>query len=62
MVKIHAIINKKTGQAEFEVEGMPGTRCTDITKLLQQGHEVLEEQYTEEYHVPTEMPAYVDEM
>jgi len=62
MIKVHAIINKKTGQVEFEVEGVVGGRCTDITKVLQQGHEVQEEQYTEEYYTPSEQPAYIEDL
>lgn len=62
MIKVHAIINKKTGQVEFEVEGIAGGRCTDITKVLQEGHEVQQEQFTEEYYSPSEMPAYIKDL
>lgn len=60
-VKLHAIINPKTGEAEFEVEGLAGKRCTSITEALQAGHEVQDEQYTEEYYEPQEMPQWIEE-
>lgn len=61
-VKVHAIIDPKTGEVQFEVEGVVGNRCSDITQVLQQGHEVLEERYTEEYYDPVESPAYVEDL
>jgi Protein of unknown function (DUF2997) len=57
--KVHIIINPKTGQVEFEVEGVMGGACTDITSALTKGHLVQEEKLTEDYFVPSEEPAYV---
>lgn len=59
--KVHIIINPKTGQVEFEVEGVMGASCTDITKALTKGHVVQDEKLTEDYYVPSTEPAYVDE-
>jgi len=62
MIKLHAIIDPKTGRIEFEVEGLVGGKCTDITKALQAAHEVEDERYTEEYFVASENPAYVEDL
>lgn len=61
MKKLHIIINPKTGVAEFEVEGVMGGACTDITNALAKGHEVKEERLTEDFYVPQEEPAYTGE-
>jgi hypothetical protein len=57
--KVHIVINPKTGQVEFEVEGVMGGACTDITQALVKGHLVQDERLTEDYYVPQEEPAYV---
>lgn len=57
--KVHIVINPKTGQVEFEVEGVMGGACTDITNALVKGHLVQDERLTEDYYVPQEEPAYV---
>ena len=62
MITLHVVIDKKTGQATFEVEGEAGTKCTDLTTALQKGHDVLDERYTEEYQVFSENPAYVEDL
>lgn len=59
--KVHIIINPKTGQVEFEVEGVMGGACTDITKQLTKGHIVQDEQLTEDFYQAQEEPAYVGE-
>lgn len=59
MAKVTVKINPKNAQIEYEVEGMPGTSCEDLTKQLIQNNEVLEQQYTEEYHTPEFLPDYI---
>lgn len=61
MVTLHAIINPETGQVEFEVQGLVGAKCTDITAVLQAGHDVEAEEFTEDYYEAQERPAYVDD-
>lgn len=61
-MKIHVAINKKTGEVEYEIEGIVGAKCTDLTSLLQKGHQILEEQYTEDYYTPSESPAFVTDL
>ena len=62
MVKLHVVIDPKTGRVEYEIEGIAGGKCTDLTKVMQAGHEVEEEQLTEEYYTPSEMPAYIEDI
>ena len=57
--KVHIIINPKTGQVEFEVEGVAGGACTDITNALVKGHLVQDERLTEDFYTPSTEPAYV---
>lgn len=59
MARVVVKINPKNQEREFEVEGMPGTSCEDLTKALIQNHEILEQQYTEEYHSPEYLPDYI---
>lgn len=59
MAKVIVKINPKNAQIEYEVEGMPGTSCEDLTKQLIQNHEVLEQQYTEEYWDQETLPDYI---
>lgn len=55
---VHIIIDPKTAQVEFEVEGVVGGACTDITSALTKGHLVQESELTEDYYTPSELPAY----
>lgn len=61
MKRLHVIINPKTGLVEFEVEGVVGGACTDITAQLTKGQQVLEERLTEDFLVPNESPNYINE-
>lgn len=57
--KVTVIINPKTSEVQFEVNGVIGTKCEDITAALERDNEVLDKQYTEEYDTQQEMPDYV---
>jgi hypothetical protein len=59
--RVHIIINPKTGTVEYEVEGVIGGACTDITSALTKGHQVENEQLTEDYYAPQVEPAYTGE-
>lgn len=59
--KVHIIIDPKTGQVEFEVEGVVGGACTDITNALVKGHLVQDERLTEDFYSPAELPQYTEE-
>lgn len=60
--KVEVIINPKTGEMEFGVEGVLGGKCTDITEVLTQSNEAVDTQYTHEYEVPDVLPDYISDM
>lgn len=60
MVKeIRIRINPKTCEVEYEVSGVPGQSCTDITDVLVESDEVVEQKHTDEYYIPLPQPEYV---
>lgn len=62
MEKVTVVVNPKTGEVSYEVEGVMGGQCKDITDLLIQGQEVVEHQLTSEYQEFEEMPDYVSDL
>lgn len=62
MAKVFVTINPKDGTRKYEVQGMVGGGCEDLTKALMQNNEVLDHQYTEEYCVPDTLPDYVEDV
>jgi Protein of unknown function (DUF2997) len=60
MAKVHVTIDPKTGTASFEVEGVAGGKCTDITNALTAGKQILDQQYTSEYCMPEVLPDYIE--
>lgn len=60
--KVIVIIDPKTGETQFEVNGVVGTKCEEITAAIERNNEVLEKVYTEEYDIPNELPVTVDEL
>jgi hypothetical protein len=61
MKTLHIVIDPKTGKVQYEVEGVLGASCTDITAALTKGHLVEDEQLTEDYFVPGSLPAYTSD-
>lgn len=57
--RIDIIIDPKTGAVSYEISGVPGTQCTDLTAILTKGQRIKEEQLTAEYYKAQEEPAYV---
>jgi len=57
--QVIVLINPKTGETTFEVNGVQGTKCEDITAALERNNQVLDKQYTEEYEVPDVLPDYI---
>ena len=51
--------NSKTGESTFEVNGVEGSKCEDITAALVRNNEEIDKQYTEEYEAPEELPDYI---
>ncbi len=60
-VEIEVVIDPKTREMTFEIKGMPGTGCTDLTNALTQGKQVLEQENTCEYYENAERPDYIDQ-
>lgn len=58
--EIEVVIDPKTNEMTFEIKGMQGTGCTDLTNALTQGKQVLEQTNTCEYYEGQERPDYVD--
>ncbi len=58
-VEIEAVIDPKTNEITFEIKGMQGTGCTDLTNALTQGKQVLEQTNTCEYYEGQERPDYI---
>lgn len=59
MPKVTVQIDPKTQELTLEVNGVKGGKCTDITAALLADNEVVDQQYTEEYCVPEELPDYI---
>jgi hypothetical protein len=58
--EVEVVFDPATGETTYEVKGMPGTGCTDLTNALTQGKKVLEQELTCEYYTPAERPDYID--
>ena len=56
--QVEIIIDPRTGKAVFEINGVQGSSCTDITEQLVANREVEDEGFTEEYHYETGLPNY----
>ena len=59
MPKVTVQIDPKTQEMILEVDGVKGGKCTDITAALVANNEVVDQQFTEEHHVPEELPDYI---
>ena len=62
MAQVTVIIDPKTGEREYQVEGIQGTKCTDITEVLVAANDHVETKYTEEYAEQQELPDYINDM
>lgn len=59
---VQICIDPKTGKVEYEVQGVVGGACTDITNALVKGHLVEEEELTEDFYTPQEEPQFVEDL
>jgi len=62
MSQVTVIIDPKTGEREYQVEGVQGSKCTDITEVLIAANDHIETQHTEEYAEAQELPDYIADM
>lgn len=61
MARVIMKLDPKDGTRTFEVEGVMGGACEDITRALMQSNEVQELEYTSEHCVPEELPDYINQ-
>ena len=61
MAKCFVIIDPETGDRQYEIEGVGGVACDEITEALEQCNEVIEREYTQEFHNPELLPDYLHE-
>ena len=59
MAKVTVIIDPKSGTAQYEVNGVVGTKCEEITSALERNNDVVQKQFTEEHDVPETLPDYI---
>ena len=57
--KVTVIIDPNTNEVEYQVEGIQGGKCTDITEVLTRSNQTLDVQQTAEYHVPDVLPEFL---
>ncbi len=57
--EVRVKIDPKTCEIEYEVSGISGPNCTDITDKLVGDDEVVEQGVTDEYHIPLPVPEFV---
>ena len=60
MAKVTVKINPNNQEVTYEVEGVMGGKCTDITQALLANNEEVETQYTEEFCMPETLPDYIN--
>jgi hypothetical protein len=60
MPKVIVKVNPNTQEVTYEVQGVMGNKCTDITQALIANNEEVNTEFTSEYCVPEELPDYLD--
>ncbi len=59
MAKVLVVIDPKTSVRSYEVEGVGGVACDEITEALSMANEVVDKQYTSEFYDLEQIPDYV---
>jgi len=59
--RVIVIIDPVSGQVTYEVEGVEGARCTDLTNVLTAGKKVLEQTLKNEYYDEATKPDYLNQ-
>jgi hypothetical protein len=62
MAQVTVVIDPNTGEREYQVEGVQGGKCTDITDALVQANQHVDTQLTEEHAEVQELPDYISDM
>lgn len=60
--RVIIIINPKTQDVTFEIDGVQGSTCKDITEVLMRGMTVKEQKDKIEFTEINRMPAYIDDL
>lgn len=58
MADVIVCIDPKSMKTTFEVNGIKGESCADVTAQLAAGREIEEEGVTEEFHYRDSLPNY----
>jgi len=61
MAQVIVCIDKKSGKTTFEVNGIKGESCQDVTAKLVAGRVIEDENVTEEFHYRDSLPNYRDD-
>lgn len=61
MAKVFLTIDPKTGEQKWEVQGVSGVACDEVTKAIEQNNEIVEKLYTHEHQLPDVLPEYLSE-
>lgn len=62
MAKVIVEIDTRTGDITFEVDGVAGSKCKDITSVLTQGMNIVSEKEKEDLYAQQELPEYIGDM
>jgi len=62
MAQVILRINPKTNETTYEVNGVLGTSCEEITAALERSNEVVEKYISAEHGMTEDMPDYVENL
>lgn len=59
MAKVIVRVNPKTSEVTYEVNGVEGKSCEDVTAAVVRANEEVAKQYTSEYDDTQSLPDYI---
>lgn len=59
--KVIIVINPKTKAISYEIDGVSGQSCTELTESLTRGDEVTDQKLKAEYHDGAQLPVWEQE-
>lgn len=62
MKRVLIKIDPKDATITYEVEGIAGSSCTELSSALTAGQQVQDEGVTCEYHLPDVVPVSIDDV
>jgi hypothetical protein len=60
MAKVIVRIDTRTSELSYEIDGVLGNKCKDITDLLREGLDVIQEKDKEEMYLTSDLPDFID--